>query len=52
MVARDFLNNLINAVPYVIHTLLSDNGIQFAKRKGTEGYLNRPGFPRHPFASQ
>ncbi len=38
MVARDFLNNLINAVPYVIHTLLSDNGIQFAKRKGTEGY--------------
>ena len=42
MVARDFLNNLINAVPYVIHTLLTDNGIQFAKRKGTEGYREIP----------
>jgi len=42
MVARDFLTNLINAVPYAIHTLLTDNGIQFAKRKGTEGYREIP----------
>jgi len=38
MVARDFLTNLVSAVPYAIHTLLTDNGIQFAKRKGTEAY--------------
>ncbi len=38
MVARDFLSNLIAAVPYAIHTILTDNGIQFAKRKGTEAY--------------
>ena len=42
MVARDFLSNLINAVPYAIHTLLTDNGIQFAKRKGTEAYREIP----------
>ena len=42
MVARDFLSNLINAVPYAIHTLLTDNSIQFAKRKGTEGYWEIP----------
>lgn len=42
MVARDFLSNLINAVPYTIHTLLTDNGIPFAKRKGTEGYREIP----------
>jgi transposase InsO family protein len=41
-VARDFLTSLIKAVPYTIHTLLTDNGIQFAKRKGTEGYREIP----------
>lgn len=38
MKARDFLTNLLAAVPYVIHTILTDNGIQFAKREGTETY--------------
>lgn len=41
-VARDFLNNLIAAVPYAIHTILTDNGIQFAKRSGTEDYRQIP----------
>ncbi len=36
MVAKEFLEHLIAAVPYVIHTILTDNGIQFATRKGTE----------------
>ncbi len=42
MVALDFLTNLVSAVPYAIHTLLTDNGIQFAKRKGTEAYREIP----------
>jgi transposase InsO family protein len=42
MSARDFLANLIAAVPYVIHTVLTDNGIQFAKREGTEAYWLLP----------
>lgn len=29
MIAADFLRNLINAVPYKIHKVLTDNGIQF-----------------------
>lgn len=29
MVAAQFLRNLIAAVPYTIHTVLTDNGIQF-----------------------
>jgi transposase InsO family protein len=40
--ARDFLSRLIKAVPYTLHTLLTDNGIQFAKRMGTEGYWDIP----------
>lgn len=32
MIAKDFLSNLVTAVPYTIHTILTDNGIQFAKR--------------------
>lgn len=36
LIARDFLANLMAAVPYAIHTVLTDNGIQFAKRQGTE----------------
>ena len=42
MVARGFLTNLIAAVPYSIHTILTDNGIQFAKRKGAEAYWAIP----------
>jgi len=31
--AAQFLRNLINIVPYCIHTVLTDNGIQFTNRK-------------------
>src|SRR5580704_11572897 len=37
-IAKDFLDNLTKAVPYKIHTVLTDNGIQFTKREGTEAY--------------
>ena len=33
MEAAQFLRNLIAAVPYKIHTILTDNGIQFTHRK-------------------
>jgi len=33
MVAAQFMRNLIAAVPYRIHTVLTDNGIQFTNRK-------------------
>jgi len=33
MVAAQFLRNLIAAVPYRIHTILTDNGIQFTNRR-------------------
>ena len=33
MVAAQFLRNLIMVVPYKIHTILTDNGIQFTNRK-------------------
>ena len=33
MVAAQFLRNLIAAVPYKIHTILTDNGIQVSNRK-------------------
>ncbi|MCB9985552.1 MAG: IS481 family transposase [Micavibrio sp.] len=49
MIAREFLENLIKAVPYKIHTILTDNGIQFAKRDGTEDYRDIP-FDRACFA--
>jgi IS30 family transposase len=42
MIARDFLDKLTKAVPYKIHTVLTDNGIQFAKREGTEAYWAIP----------
>ena len=32
MAAAQFLRNLIAAVPYTIHTVLTDNGIQFTNR--------------------
>ena len=33
MIAAQFLRNLIAAVPYKIHTVLTDNGIQFTNRQ-------------------
>lgn len=33
MEAAQFLRNLIKIVPYKIHTILTDNGIQFTNRK-------------------
>ncbi len=42
MNAKDFLDHLTKAVPYKIHTILTDNGIQFAKREGTEAYWSIP----------
>ena len=33
MVAAEFLQRLIEIVPYKIHTILTDNGIQFTNRK-------------------
>ena len=38
LIARDFLIHLSKVVPYKIHTILTDNSIQFAARAGTEGY--------------
>ena len=32
MAAAEFLRNLVKAVPYRIHTVLTDNGIQFTNR--------------------
>ena len=32
------LSNLIEAVPYRIHTVLTDNGIQFTHKPGTSTY--------------
>jgi hypothetical protein len=40
--ANGFLDNLIKAVPYKIHTVFTDNGIQFPKREGTEAYWTIP----------
>lgn len=34
MNAAQFLRNLIAAVPYAIHTVLTDNGVQFTNRPG------------------
>ena len=42
MAARDFLTHLIAAVAYRIHTILTDNRIQFAARRGTEAYWAIP----------
>ena len=42
MIAKNFLEQLIQIVPYKIHTILTDNGIQFAKREGTEAYWDIP----------
>jgi transposase InsO family protein len=45
MVAAQFLRNLIAAVPYKIHTVLTDNGIQFTNRS-RERYAFRHIFER------
>ncbi|MEX5360141.1 DDE-type integrase/transposase/recombinase, partial [Klebsiella pneumoniae] len=34
MAAAQFLRNLIAAVPYRLHTVLTDNGVQFSNRSG------------------
>ncbi|KZL18644.1 Integrase core domain protein [Pseudovibrio axinellae] len=36
-IAKEFLQRLIEAVPYIIHTVLSDNGVHFTDPKG-EGW--------------
>jgi hypothetical protein len=36
LAARIFLDHLVAAVPYQIHTVLTDNAIQFADRPRTE----------------
>ena len=33
MLAAQFMRNLIAAIPYVIHTVLTDNGIQFTNHE-------------------
>jgi transposase InsO family protein len=46
--ARTFLDELAAAVPYQIHTVLTDNGIQFADQpKNRDGYTAR--WRGHPF---
>jgi transposase InsO family protein len=38
MIAAQMLANLVEAVPYTIHTVLTDNGIQFTHMPGTSAY--------------
>src|SRR6201995_5955643 len=48
MAARAFLDELVEAVPYQIHTVLTDNGIQFADLpKNRDGPTTR--WRGHPF---
>ena len=42
MMAQAFLEKLAKIVPYKIHTILTDNAIQFAGRAGTEAYGTIP----------
>lgn len=42
MIAKNFLEHLLKAVSYKIHIVLADNGIQLAKREGTENYWMIP----------
>ena len=44
-IAADFLTNLIKAVPYTIHTILTDNGIQFTNQ-ARHKYASRHIFDR------
>ncbi len=41
-VAVDFLRTALEQLPYHVHTVLTDNGIQFAKKPGTETYRAHP----------
>lgn len=64
-IAVEFLKRLIAAVPYRIHTILTDNGIQFANRKKdkyafkllfdriceAEGIEHRLTKPNHPWTN-
>ena len=38
MIAAQMLGRLIEAVPYRIHTVLTDNGLQFTHKPGTSTY--------------
>lgn len=40
--AVDFLEGTLKALPYKVHTVLTDNGIQFARKTGTERYRAHP----------
>lgn len=40
--AVDFLQATLKALPYRVHTILTDNGIQFTKKPGTEAYRVHP----------
>lgn len=40
--AVDFLQSTLKALPYRVHTVLTDNGIQFTKKPGTEAYRAHP----------
>lgn len=37
-IAADFLDDTLRALPYRAHTVLTDNGVQFAKKAGAEAY--------------
>lgn len=37
-IAADFLEDTLKALPYRAHTVLTDNGVQFAKKAGAEAY--------------
>jgi len=37
-ITADFLEGTLQALPYRAHTVLTDNGVQFAKKAGTEAY--------------
>jgi hypothetical protein len=41
IIAKDSLDNLTKAL-FKIHTVLTDNGIQFTQREGTEAYWSIP----------
>ena len=52
MIAAQFLRNLIKVVPYALHTVLTDNGIQFANRACTEhGIGHRLTKIKHPWTN-
>lgn len=40
--AVDFLEATLKTLPYKVHTVLTDNGIQFARKVGTERYRAHP----------